>query len=90
MAGRNIPSNLTGPVQTLSEVWAWVAQHDRISASELRARLLPLDLLAGAVIDDINERALDLSGECALKEAGDEILVTKEIFKCVIDTSSMS
>jgi hypothetical protein len=36
--------------------------------AELRALLLTLDLLPGAVINDINERALDLIGEPAQLE----------------------
>ncbi len=78
MGGRNSPSTQTCPAQTLPEVLAWLAKHEQISVAELRARLLPLDLLPGAVIDELNERALDLTGELALEEVDDLILVTRE------------
>lgn len=65
--------------QTLPEVLVWLATQNRIAVAELRLRLLPLDLLPGAVINEINERALDLIGELALEEIGDEIVVAKEI-----------
>jgi hypothetical protein len=84
MAGRYITPVQTGPVQTLPEVWAWVAEHERISVAELRARLLPLDLLPGAAMDELNERALDLTGEIALAQVGDEVIVTSAIFDEVL------
>ncbi|MCW2311313.1 InlB B-repeat-containing protein [Rhodoferax antarcticus] len=70
--------------QSLLDVLTWLASRDRVAAAELRARLLPLNLLPGAVIDEINERALDLIGELALEEVGNEIVVTKEIFEEVL------
>lgn len=84
LASRNNPSNQTGPVQTLSEVLAWVAEHERISVAELRAKLLPLDLLPGAVMDELNERALDLAGEIALTQVGDEVVVNSAVFDEVL------
>jgi hypothetical protein len=49
---------------------------------------LPLDLLPNAVIDDINERALDLTGEMALFESGDSVEVQQAVLKHVITTIS--
>jgi len=64
--------------------WDWLVAQDTISLSELRTRLLPLDLLPSAVIDDINERALDLIGELALIEDADNVIVQREVLLQVI------
>ena len=76
--------NRLEPAQTLLQVLEWLATQDRIPLSALRSRLLPLDLLPSAVIDEINERALDLSGEPAIEDHSDEILVVSEIFNEVL------
>ena len=81
---KNLAFNQASPSLTLPEVLKWLALQDRISVVELRARLLPLDLLPGAVINEINERALDLCGELALEETGDEIGVEQAIFEKVL------
>lgn len=70
--------------QTLSEVLAWVAERDQITIAELRLRLLPLDLLPSAVIDDINERAYDLAGDTALDNSGDAVTVHREVLLQVL------
>lgn len=62
----------------------WLVGQEAIPLSEFRIRLLPLDLLSSAVIDDINERALDLTGEMALLESGDSVEVQQSILKHVI------
>jgi|APTNR8051073442_1049403.scaffolds.fasta_scaffold07250_3 hypothetical protein len=77
------PSRLE-PAQTLLQVLEWLATQDRIPLSALRSRLLPLDLLPSAVIDEINERALDLNGEPAIEDHNDEILVVSGIFNEVL------
>ena len=84
IAGLNSPSNQTGPVQTLSEILAWMAEHERVGVAELRVRLLPLDLLPSAVIEELNERALDLTGELAVEEVGDLILVKRDTLREVL------
>jgi hypothetical protein len=76
--------NRRPPENTLREVVAWLATQDRIAVSTLRIHLLPLDLLPTAIIDKLNDRALDLTGELALKEFGDEVVVTKEILDEVL------
>lgn len=81
---KNLAFDQASPSLTLSELLKWLALQDRISVVELRARLLPLDLLPGAVINEINERALDLIGEFALEEVGNEIVVAKEILDEVL------
>ena len=57
---------------------------DQVSIAVLRDNLLPLDMLPGAFIDELNERALDLTGEFALQESGEEILVFREVLATVI------
>lgn len=69
---------------TLQLVLTWLASQDRISIAAFRAQLLPLDMLPGAVINEINERALDLIGEIALDEVDDQILVIKNVFDEVL------
>lgn len=69
---------------TLQLVLTWLASQDRIPIAAFRAQLLPLDMLPGAVINEINERALDLIGEIALDEVGDQILVIKNVFDEVL------
>ncbi len=71
---------------TYLEFLYWLVEQQSIAYSDLRTRLLPLDLLPGAVINDINERALDLTGEPALEEDGDTMIVRQEVLLQVIDT----
>lgn len=71
-------------VRPLQEVLIWLSTQDRVSVAELRTCLLPLDLFSSAVIDELNERALDLTGEVAFEESGDEIVVMKEILAVVV------
>ena len=71
-------------LQSLAEVTGWLTTKNSISIASLRKILLPLDLLPSAVIDEINERALDLTGEQALEENGDEIVITKNILTEVL------
>ena len=71
--------------QTLPEILAWLATQDRVSLAVLRDHLLPLDLLPSAVIDEINERALDLTGETAFEENGEDFIsVAREILAQVL------
>lgn len=83
-AVHNPTSQPAAPAPTFADVLAWLATQDRMTVAQLRVRLLPLDLLPGAVINEINERALDLMGELALEEAEDEIVVAKEILDEVL------
>lgn len=64
---------------SLPQVLAWLASQDRVSVAALRQRLLPLDLLPSALIDEVNERALDLIGEPALEDHDDAVLVIQEV-----------
>jgi hypothetical protein len=62
----------------------WLVEYRVISLSDLRNRLLPLDLLPSAFINDINEQALDLVGEVALIDEGDSIEVQRAVLEQVI------
>lgn len=73
------PASSQTAQQTLPQVLAWLTTQQRVSAATLRSLLLPLDLLPSALIDEINERALDIVGEPALEDQDDEILVTQEV-----------
>lgn len=83
-AAGNFSTPQISPTQTLPEVLNWIAAQDRIAISDLRDRLLPLDLLTSAVINQLNELALDLTGEMALDEVGNEIVVVKNIIDEVL------
>jgi hypothetical protein len=74
-----IPANVPARAQTLPDILTWLATQERVSLAVLRQHLLPLDLLPSAVIDEINERALDLSGDIAFEEVGEEIIIAKEV-----------
>jgi hypothetical protein len=72
------------PGGRLKTVVAWLAAQDRIDTNALREQLLPLDLLTNSVVDELNEMALDLTGEIALEEVGNEIIVSREILGQVL------
>ena len=57
-----------------------------ISLVELRRHLLPLDLLPGAVVEQVNEKAFDLVGEAALEEDGERVIVCREVLAQVLKT----
>lgn len=66
------------------DVAKWLTNRSTITLRELRSILLPLDLFPGAVIDDINERAYDLTCEAALEEAGDVVSVQRGVLLQVL------
>lgn len=82
-AGEPMPSPAP-PGHSLKAVVAWLAQHDRMTRPALRAQLLPLDLLPNSVMEEINEKALDLTGVLALEDVGDEIIVAQDILAEVL------
>lgn len=79
-------NDLTVPaeIETLEQVVAWLATQEMVTVSDLRTCLLPLDLLPGAVIDDLNGRALDLTGDLALEEDGEKIIIAREVLAQVV------
>lgn len=83
---RNKPS-VSPPVYTsLTHLLRSLVDLEAISLAELRRHLLPLDLLPSAVIEEINEKALDLVGEAALEEDGEQVIVFSEVLAQVLDT----
>lgn len=80
-----VTSSLPEP-QTLAQIIAWLATLEMVTVADLRTRLLPLDLLPGAVIDDLNERALDLTGDLAIEEDGEEFVIAREVLAQVVAT----
>lgn len=58
---------------------SWLGLQNSVPFSSLRNRLLPLDLLPNAVIDEINGRALSLTGEPALEQDGDNVIVQGQV-----------
>jgi hypothetical protein len=74
----------TLPPQSLPDVLRWLSTQNSTPFGNLRTMLLPLDLLPSAVIDDINERALNLTGEAALEDDGTTVLVQPEVLLQVI------
>ena len=78
-----VPNNVI-PSQTLPEVLAWLCTQTTVQTSDLRLKLLPLDLLPSAVIADINERSYDLAGEAALNDSGDAVCVQRGVLLQVL------
>lgn len=69
---------------SINEILKWLATHSKITLAELRIVLLPLDFFPSAFINDINERALDLTGVVALEDDGTTVVVQQEILLEVI------
>ena len=63
---------------------AWLSTQVTVQITDLRLKLLPLDLLPSAVIDDINERAYDLAGEAALEDSDGAVSVQREVLLQVL------
>ena len=70
--------------QTLQQILRWLADQAQVSVAALRTQLLPLDLLPSAVIDELNEQALDLTGDIALEEVDGDIVVNREVLRQVL------
>ncbi|MBP9174099.1 MAG: DUF1566 domain-containing protein [Rhizobiales bacterium] len=84
--GQSIGYTESTTINNIATFTAWLFEQDFIPLAELRIRLLPLDLLPSAVINDINERAIDLTGDLALLEDGDNVIVQREVLMQVIAT----
>jgi hypothetical protein len=73
-------------ISGMTGLLSWLSEQDVIALSEFRNILLPLDLLPNAVINDINERAIDLTGEPALVEDGESVIVQRGALLQIIAT----
>lgn len=78
------PFEQEATTSTRTQVLAWLASQQRVSVAALRHRLLPLDLLPSAFIDEVNERALDFVGEPALEDQNDEVAVIQDVLAVVL------
>lgn len=70
--------------QTLQEIMAWLSTQNQVPVALLRQKLLPLGLMTGAVVDDVNERALDITGETALEENKENVIVQRGVLLQVL------
>lgn len=71
-------------LNSFDDVMDWLLEAETVALSDLRARLLPLNLLIGAVIADLNEKSIDQTGELALNEDGNNIAVNRAILQRVL------
>ena len=78
-------STLPVVASQLADVAKWLLSYESVTLAALRNFLLPLDMLPCATVDEINEVALDLTGERALEEADDEIVVGQELLAQVLN-----
>ena len=71
-------------LNSFDDVMDWLLEAETVALTDLRARLLPLNLLIGAVIADLNEKAIDQTGELALDEDGKNVIVKRKILQKVL------
>lgn len=69
---------------SFDDVMNWLLEAESVTLSDLRARLLPLNLLIGAVIADLNEKAIDQTGDLALEDDGKQVVVNRSILQKVL------
>lgn len=73
------------PQESFGDVMDWLLENESVTFVQLRARLLPLNLLIGSVIADLNEKALDQTGDLALEDDGKQIVVNRSILQQVLE-----
>ena len=66
-------------LSSLREVVIWLADQEQVQSSELKRILLPFDYFPGVLIDEINEKSLELFEETALDDDNGLIIVYQEI-----------
>lgn len=71
-------------LNSFDDVMDWLLEAETVTLADLRARLLPLNLLIGAVIADLNEKAIDQTGDLALEDDGDQVVVNRSILQKVL------
>ena len=69
---------------TMAAVLTWLLNQQSVTVAELRLKLLPLDMLPSAFISEINEKALELTGELALEEVGSDVGISINVLNDVI------
>lgn len=70
--------------ESFDDVMDWLLMQESVALTQLRARLLPLNLLIGSVIADLNEKALDQTGDLALEDDGKQVVVNRSILQKVL------
>jgi hypothetical protein len=70
--------------ESFVDVMDWLLGKESVTLEQLRARLLPLNLLIGSVIADLNEKALDQAGDLALEDDGKQVVVNRSILQQVL------
>lgn len=69
---------------TMAAVLTWLLNQQSVAVAELRLKLLPLDMLPSAFISEINEKALELTGELALVEVGGNVTISINVLNDVM------
>jgi hypothetical protein len=83
----SVKSNKTSrDFDSIFDVYKWLASQDKVLKIDLRRSLLTLSLLIGAVVEDINEKALQISGDLALIESGETFEVNKAVMQMILDS----
>jgi hypothetical protein len=70
--------------ESFDDVMDWLLDKKSVALEQLRARLLPLNLLVGSVMADLNEKALDQMGDLALEDDGKVVVVNRLILQKVL------
>jgi hypothetical protein len=82
--------NTNASFDSIADIYTWIASCEYISKADLRRNLLPLGLLVSAVIEEINEKALGVSGDFAILEVGDKFEVNRSIMILIIENIEKS
>ncbi|MGV0985498.1 MAG: hypothetical protein ACOYB2_13180 [Limnohabitans sp.] len=77
--------NTNASFNSIADIYTWIASCESISKADLRRNLLPLGLLVSAVVEELNEKALGVSGDFAMLEEGDKFEVNRNIMILIID-----
>lgn len=70
--------------ESFDDVMDWLLEQKSVELAQLRARLLPLNFLVESVIADLNEKALDQTGDLALEDDGKQVVVNRSILQKVL------
>jgi len=81
-------SEISRDFDSIIDVYTWLASRDDVLKIDLRQHLLPLSLLIGAVVEDINDKALEISGDLALIESGEVFKINRSILNEILRNSS--
>nr|WP_315227806.1 tellurite resistance TerB C-terminal domain-containing protein [uncultured Limnohabitans sp.] len=77
--------NTNASFNSITDIYTWIASCESISKADLRRNLLPLGLLVSAVVEEVNEKALGVSGDFAMLEEGDKFEVNRDIMMLIIN-----